>query len=124
MSLGFTPHAQDRARERYGLELQPEDMRAILADCQSGKALCGKSTEASHGFIMKFGGKTIVPLLNTAKTFIITFLPDDYFVAGHRRKHLQIKGVAKQKSKTARHPVPKGYRRKRITVADVEDEAL
>ena len=119
---GCTPHARDRAFERYGLPLSNQDLRDILTACQTGKALCGKSSPTMNAYMMKYGGKTIVPVLNAAKTFIITFLPADFFVAGSERRRLKIIGKVKQKPGVTRHPVPDRYQRKRITIAEAEDE--
>jgi len=119
---GFTPHARERALERYQLLLSDQDMRGILTACQTGKALCGRSTPSMHAYLMQWRGKTIVPILNFAKTFIITFFPQDYFVAGRERRRLQAMGKAKQRSGTTRHPIPEGYQRKRITIAEAEEE--
>lgn len=118
----FGPHAHKRALERYGLDLTASEMREIIKDCQSGKALLGRTNEHGHTYLARFRGDIVVPVLNGAKDFIITFMERDHFVSRQSLRFHQKTGTAKQKSGNCRFPRRDDYRRKKITIADAQEE--
>lgn len=90
----FSAHAQERARERYGLNLTGSDMRGLLAQCKSGKAMPFQRQTIPPGverivWGAKFGEITVVFITNAAADFIVSFLPQNYFKSGNGRKRRQ-----------------------------------
>lgn len=123
MGKFFTVHAQERAKERYGLDLTPVDMLAILNACRVGKAFLGKVDHESKTFMLHFAGQTVVPVISLDLGLIITFMAPDRFVSGRNLEHFKKLGLAKQRSSVCRHPLKDGYRRERITIQQALDEA-
>ena len=119
MSVFFTPHARDRAKEHYGLDLTVEDMSAIIKDCVKGRAFLGLSCPEGHTYIALFNGKRIIPHLSPDKAMIVTFMPSGYFTAGSKRRWAQKKGVVKQNFAVARGATQDTYRRKKIKPIDI-----
>lgn len=120
----FTTHAKDRALERYGLHLTDRDLEDIYKACIEGRALCGKTDDRGHIYLMNFRGVQIRPLLSLRKTVIITFMPSEMFQAGRNLRFFQKTGTAKQKSATSKSLDGRPYHRERISIAKaLEDEA-
>ena len=117
----FTKHARVRAKERYDLDLSPNDMGQILRNCLAGRYLLGRNTAGGLIYLGHFNGKTIVPVINQEKTCIITFMEPDYFVSGQTRKHHQAIGAAKQKCEAPQF-AHREYRRERITIRQAQEE--
>lgn len=120
----FTNHARDRALDRYGLDLTDQDLEAIYWTCVGGTALCGKTDDRGHIYMMRFRDIQICPVLSRMKSCIVTFMPSEFFASGRNLGYFQKKGMAKQRPATAKSLGGRAYRRERITLAQaLEDEA-
>lgn len=114
----FSDHARERAQERYGRDFDPVELNDIFFACISGKAFCGRlSDDGTTAYRLTLDcGLVVCPVMARQKTFIVTFLPSDYFTAGHRRRAGQESGLLKQIFAGAKKSLPRPYRRERINV--------
>lgn len=108
--------------ERYGLDFHAGDMRLIFNACVGGKAILGRTGEHGHVYILRYMDRPIVPVLSHDKSVILTFMPENYFIAGANRRHHQKTGKCKQRPARARNANQEGYQRHRITVREALEE--
>lgn len=118
----WTHHAQDRAKERYGLHLVDHDFVAIMAEITSGTAPCMRLDEQGRPIhVVGYMGRSLVVALSADRGHITTFLPADFFTAGNR--------LARNKRLNRAKQIPSGqaarqepYHRARFKRFDLEAE--
>ena len=117
----FTFHARDRARERYGIELDASDFREIADACKPGGAAV-LMHEGRHGkhYLLTYRGTQIVPVVSCLDGAIVTFAPLATLTGAGRRAHQQKRGKAKTKQASHRFARSDEYRRarERLSIAD------
>lgn len=83
----FTPHARERAKERYGLELTIPDLSFIAHACNLAKAaLLRVQTNGAKVYCVEVRGVKTFPVISHDRV-IVTFQPPDFLVASVARKH-------------------------------------
>lgn len=85
MTFFFTPHARDRARERYGIELSAAEMGGIARACESGQATKMSERAGGIAYAWMIGTIRVYPVVKDG--VIKTFLPSDWFLASTAKRH-------------------------------------
>lgn len=81
----MTQHAIDRALERYGLELDEQNLKRIVQRLNRGDGLMIQACDdGSTVWGLKHGDTWLRVVLNAAKTLVITFLPPNARIARNR----------------------------------------
>lgn len=69
-------HAIERARERYGLELTTDNLKAIVSKCSAGKGvLMARLDNGLERYLVQWNGTGLIVLLNVSKKMVVTVLP-------------------------------------------------
>lgn len=121
MSHCFTTHAQERAKERYGLELNDSDLWKIFQACLTGTAVLQRGNRYRYIYILTYRNVRMVAVLNGLRSKLITFLPSEAVQAGARVKHHRAKGRVKQVFSVAHNLDGRQYRRQKVRIAEIED---
>ncbi len=116
----FSDHARERATERYGRKFSADELNAIFDACVGGRALLGRlCDDGTTCYRMVLAdGLVVCPVMARQKSFIVTFMPSDFFSAGHRRRAGREAGLIKQVFSAAKH-AKTPYRRERISLANL-----
>lgn len=120
----FTDHARERAEIRYGRYFSVEELNDIYRACIGGRALCGRMGDdgtTTYRLALE-DGLVVCPVVARQRTFIVTFMPSDYFAAGNQLRYRQAIGQVKQVFATAKSSWPRPYRRERINLRDALEE--
>lgn len=124
MTVFFTEHARERARERYGLDLTDDDAAEIVRATKDGRAqMMARYGSGGRVFIWTFRGRLLIAAMAPDEDVIRSFLPSDYFLKNSRHTHKIDEGTMKP---GPRRNVRQGqnYRRpksNRRRFADVEE---
>lgn len=69
-------HAIERARERYGLDLTVDDLKAIVSACAAGDGvLLGRVGDGLERWLVRSKGAALVALVNIPEKFVVSILP-------------------------------------------------
>ncbi|MGZ3686828.1 MAG: hypothetical protein ACXWPM_01100 [Bdellovibrionota bacterium] len=69
-------HAALRARERYGIQVRPEDFDSIREQIRVGRAIkLGRKGSRTSIYLVTVQGGDAVVVYNRRAKFVITFLP-------------------------------------------------
>ena len=72
-------HRVQRAFERYGVKLFPDDLAAMERLCTPATLMRRDEERGGGAHVIRYGGKTFV-VAASAQGRILTFLPPNYFV--------------------------------------------
>ena len=103
MGFFFTPHARQRAKERYGLDLSASEMSGILKACEDGAAtLISNNQKAGSVYAWKIGTIWVYPIVRNH--ILVSFKPSDFFLASSGKAHR--KEAARHRRHHRRHEEP------------------
>ncbi len=82
----MTQHAIDRAKERYGLDLTPVDLKSISQKIKSGAAVLQSQKEDGAIWIVKWKDQVLRVFLSFTG-FVVTVLPQTLAGSPHKPKY-------------------------------------